>query len=82
MTPVGFEPTISADQRLQTYVLDRAAIGTGRSINKGIKINNSRKLDISMSSRKDNERQNTFCSALGTKLIFGSFVPKAPYRAG
>jgi len=29
MPPVGFEPTISADERPQTYVLDRAATGTG-----------------------------------------------------
>ena len=29
MRPVGFEPTISADERLQTYALDRAATGTG-----------------------------------------------------
>ena len=28
MPPVGFEPTISAGERPQTYVLDRAAIGT------------------------------------------------------
>ena len=26
--PVGFEPTISADKRLKTYALDRAATGT------------------------------------------------------
>jgi len=26
---VGFEPTISADERPQTYALDRAATGTG-----------------------------------------------------
>ena len=26
---MGFEPTISADERPKTYVLDRAAIGTG-----------------------------------------------------
>jgi hypothetical protein len=26
---VGFEPTISAGERLQTYALDRAATGTG-----------------------------------------------------
>ena len=30
MSPVGFEPTISAGERLQTYDLDRAATGTGR----------------------------------------------------
>ena len=29
MSPVGFEPTISAGERQQTYALDRAAIGTG-----------------------------------------------------
>ena len=29
MPPVGFEPTISAGVRPQTYALDRAATGTG-----------------------------------------------------
>ena len=29
MPPAGFEPTISAGERPQTYVLDRAATGTG-----------------------------------------------------
>ena len=29
MHPVGFEPTISAGERPQTYALDRAANGTG-----------------------------------------------------
>jgi len=29
MLPVGFEPTISAGERLQIYALDRAATGTG-----------------------------------------------------
>jgi len=33
MPRVGFEPTISAGERPQTYALDRAATGTG-----GIKI--------------------------------------------
>ena len=28
MPPVGFEPTISASERPQTYALDRAATGT------------------------------------------------------
>jgi hypothetical protein len=31
MPPVGFEPTISAGERPQTYALDRAATGTGIS---------------------------------------------------
>ena len=30
MPPVGFEPTISAGERPQTYALDRANTGTGR----------------------------------------------------
>ena len=30
MPPVGFEPTISAGERPQTYALERAATGTGR----------------------------------------------------
>ena len=29
MPPVGFEPTVSAGERQQTYALDRAATGTG-----------------------------------------------------
>ena len=29
MPPVGFEPTITAVERPQTYTLDRAATGTG-----------------------------------------------------
>jgi hypothetical protein len=29
MHPVGFKPTISAEERPQTYALDRAATGTG-----------------------------------------------------
>ena len=29
MPPVGFEPTITAGERPQTYALDRAAIGIG-----------------------------------------------------
>ena len=32
MPPVGFEPTIAAGKRPQTYVLDRADNGTGSSI--------------------------------------------------
>ena len=30
MPPVGFEPTVSAGERPQTYALDRAATGTGK----------------------------------------------------
>jgi len=32
MPPVGFEPTISAGERPQTYALDRAATETGVTV--------------------------------------------------
>ena len=32
MPPVGFEPTISAGERPQTYALDRADTGTGGTL--------------------------------------------------
>jgi hypothetical protein len=32
MSPFGFEPTIPASQRPQTYALDRVATGTGHTI--------------------------------------------------
>ena len=36
MSPVGFEPTISAGERPQTYALDRAATGTGGRLSKHV----------------------------------------------
>ena len=36
--PVGFEPTISAGERSQTYALDRAATGTGLNPPRGLEI--------------------------------------------
>ena len=32
MSPVGYEPAISADERPKTYALDRVATGTGTSV--------------------------------------------------
>ena len=40
MAPVGFEPTISAGERSQTYALDRAATGTDISF--GVRFQNTR----------------------------------------
>ena len=37
MPPVGFEPTVSADERSQTHALDRAASGTGLNLYLGTK---------------------------------------------
>jgi len=36
MLPLGFEPTISAGERPQTYVLDRAATATGELIHESL----------------------------------------------
>jgi hypothetical protein len=38
MTPVGFEPTIAAGERPQTYALDHAATGTGTKSSSQYKI--------------------------------------------
>jgi len=38
MPPVGFELTISAGERPQTYALDRAATGTGNYVSQSPKI--------------------------------------------
>ena len=37
MPPVGFEPTVLAGDRPQTYALDRAATGTGTFTNSGFR---------------------------------------------
>ena len=39
MPLIGFEPTISAGERPQTYALDRAATGTGtKPVNKTLNV--------------------------------------------
>jgi len=35
MTPLGFQPKISADERPLIYALDRAATGTGLLLSRG-----------------------------------------------
>ena len=42
MPPVGFEPTISAGKRPQTYALDRAATGTDSATNGNNNNNNNK----------------------------------------
>ena len=56
MLPVGFEPTISAGERPQTYALDHAATGTGIQNNY-----------ISLYQRRDSKmqiKQNTKTGAM------------------
>ena len=51
MPPVGFEPTISAGERPQTYALDRAATGTGNNNNNNN--NNNNRYDIIIKNKKE-----------------------------
>ena len=44
MPPVGFEPTISAGERPQTYALDRAATGTDNNNSNNNNNNNNNNL--------------------------------------
>ena len=53
MPPVGFEPTISAGERPQTYALDHAATGTGTRIINYVKYD---------SGMKEKSYQFTHCS--------------------
>ena len=55
MPPVGFEPTVSAGERPQTYALDRAATGTGDQDNAIIQ----KKKDNSSLQIKDMNIENT-----------------------
>ena len=60
MPPVGFEPTISAGERLQTYALDRVATGTGNSLH--IQEQNSSGIEDKLDVRiqiKTTEEQHT-----------------------
>jgi len=46
MPPVGFETTISAGERLQTFALDRAATGIGTNNNNNNNNNNNTWINI------------------------------------
>ena len=50
MPPVGFEPTILAGERPQTYALDRAATGTGECSILHVEIIDSRQIPQTMYS--------------------------------
>ena len=65
MPPVGFEPTISAGERPQTYALDRANAGTGT--NKTVK---SVKLQ-----EDENERKCT--KSMRNKNYVKNFIQKS-----
>jgi len=76
--PVGFEPTISAGERPQTYALDRAATGTGKYYSTC----NKKKVNIETSKTRqfNNDNNNTwttmvvlFYRSLFTELQFVQF---------
>jgi len=62
MPPVGFETTISAGERPQTYALDRAATGTGE---------NRSKVNVSVQVKFTLEQTtNTQSGSRGIALLF------------
>jgi len=74
MPPVEFEPTISAGERPQTYVLDHAATGTGLKEFSEIKsqIENTGKGESILSTRK---RPDKPCSPHSLLFKYGRKFP-------
>ena len=62
MPPVGFEPTISAGERPQTYALDRAAVGPTNTDNSMVKC------VVSVDTMMENGN-TVFCSWLPAWLL-------------
>jgi len=54
--PVGFEPTVSAGERPQTYALDRAATGTGRT---PLDEWSARRRDLYLTTHNSHKRQTS-----------------------
>jgi len=61
MPPVGFEPTISAGERPQTYALERAATGTGIYIKDWLKPIAPVFCNLAPSSIKCSNTHGRFC---------------------
>ena len=61
MTPMGFEPTISAGERPQTHALDRGATGTGKKKFK----NRKWYIQLIISTTTKNLNKTTSVSVLG-----------------
>ena len=82
MLPVGFEPTISADERPQNYALDRAATGTGTKYLYNFIFNIYRIEKISWTDRVKNEevlhRVKRLRWSRGSVLAFGTRVRTRP----
>jgi len=68
MHAVGFEPTISAGERPQTYALDRAAAGTG---NASVYTSKSRKIFEVIAY---NEMQGNILCSMWTTRVYLQFV--------
>ena len=72
MPPMGFEPTISAGERPQTYALDRAATGTGCFISVLLGKTNGR----SLGTFKQSDVLSGIWKSVGQKSIFTHTVCK------
>ena len=70
VSPVGFEPTISAGERPKTYALDRAATGTGKT-------GSLLCINISLSLQTEAEQAHVYFTSLKKKM----FSPQRSYSA-
>ena len=68
MPPVGFKPTISADERPQTYALDRAVTGNGNICVYFSKIKNQIQLNTS----------DVYCIHCSIKHYYKSYFETEP----
>jgi len=76
MPPVGFEPTISAGERLQIHALDRAATGTGcLYTSQGFKI--FFLLKANHNSRRDTEHATVLLPKL---LVADTVLTSLPHK--
>jgi hypothetical protein len=79
MPPVGFEPTISAGKRPQTYGLDRAAIGTGTFYTiEQINVRAKTGVYTFCKRRKDKKSRSRLQTLVAQKLTWSEFRTENP----
>jgi len=82
MPPVGFEPTISAGERLQTYALDRAVTGTGTRITLTFIIRVDHLTYLSLRASAATVLCQVFVSCWGCFFWNGVALRQVPHFAG
>ena len=81
MPPVGFEPTISAGERPQTYALDRAATGIGSVPSRPVKKNPHYAYHTTLQATRVSGASVAFISPVRASAIF-LFLIVGNYKVG